>query len=63
MDKIIRCIRKGFKQELENYEGNPRKLNVRSELAEEIEELSNEIYSNANDYILDFIAENQTYSF
>ena len=34
-----------------------------SELTEEIEELSNEIYLNANDYRLDFIAENQTYSF
>ena len=36
MEKIIRYIRKGFKEELENYEGEPRKLNVRSELAEEI---------------------------
>jgi len=34
--KIIRYIRKGFKQELENYEGEPRRLNVQSELAEEI---------------------------
>ena len=36
MEKIIRYIRKGFKEELERYEGEPRKLNVRSELAEEI---------------------------
>ena len=34
-----------------------------SELAEEIEELSNEIYSNAYDYIFSFIGENKTYSF
>lgn len=34
--KIIRFIRKGFKQELENYEGEAKRLNVQSELAEEI---------------------------
>lgn len=36
MEKIIKYIRKGLKQELESYEGEPRKLNVQSELAEEI---------------------------
>lgn len=36
MEKIIRYIRKGFKEELERYEGEPKKLNVQSELAEEI---------------------------
>ena len=34
--EIINLIRKGFKQELEKYEGEPKKLNVRSEIAEEI---------------------------
>jgi len=33
---LIELIRKGFKQELESFEGEPKKLNVRSEIAEEI---------------------------
>ena len=34
--EVISLIRKGLKEELEKYEGEPKKLNVRSEIAEEI---------------------------
>ena len=59
-DNLLEEMRDNYKHDLV-YIVN--KCSSYSELAEEIEELSNEIYSNANDYILDFICENQTYSF
>lgn len=59
-DNLLEEMRDNYKNDLVNI---IEKSSSYSELAEEIEELSNEIYLNANDYILDFIAENQTYSF
>lgn len=34
--ELVKLIRVGLKQELENYEGKPKKFNIQSELAEEI---------------------------
>ena len=59
-DNLLEEMRDNYKNDLVNIINESSSY---SELAEEIEELSNEIYSNAYDYIFSFIGENKTYSF
>ena len=59
-DNLLEEMRDNYKNDLVNI---INECSSYSQLAEEIEELSNDIYSNVYDYILDFMCENQTYSF